>query len=359
MKKIIYLLSLFFVFACKSKVETIKVEKSAITESIYASGIIKSKNQYQLFPTVTGIIEQVYVEEGDSVKVGTPLFSIANEAQQYAASNAALAARYSDIKQNQDKLYQAKVQVELAKAKLKNDSMIYMRQLNLWQKQVGSKMELELRELAFQNSKSGYSAALVSYMDLKRQVELTSAQSENNLKISNKLENDFTLKSQINGIVYALYKVKGELVSLQTPLAVIGDATQFILEMQVDENDILKVKLGQQVLISMDSYKGSAFEAKVTKINPYMNERSKTFLVEAAFVHPPEKLFPNVNFEANIVIQTKTDALLVPRAYLLNDSTVVNGDGEKVVIKTGLKDYQKVEVLSGLAAGDVLMKPTE
>jgi multidrug efflux pump subunit AcrA (membrane-fusion protein) len=148
-------------------------------------------------------------------------------------------------------------------------------------------------------------------------------------------------------------------VSIQSPLAVIGDSRNFILEMQVDEFDILKIKKGLAVILTLDSYKGKVFEAIVTKINPMMNERSKTFLIEAEFLKQPEILYPNITFEANIVIQSKENAILIPRDYLLNDSIVVKSNGDKVIVKTGLKDYQKVEILSGIRSEDHLIKPEE
>lgn len=60
------------------------------------------------------------------------------------------------------------------------------------------------------------------------------------------------------------------MVTPQTPLAVIGDATVFILEMQIEEYDIAKIKLGQIVLLTMDSYKEEVFEASVSKIIHYV-----------------------------------------------------------------------------------------
>ena len=359
-KSSIYLLiAVLSIIACKQKVEKTKPIISDISESIYASGTVKSKNQYQAFATVNGIIENIFVSEGDSVKVGTPMLSISNEAQRLGKDNAELAARFSDFNANQDKLNEAKLFIDLASSKLKNDSALYFRQLALWQQQVGSKIELEQRELAYQNSKTSYYSAKVKYQDLKRQLDFSSSQSKKNLLISSKLESDYTLKSEIEGVVYDLLKEKGEQVGLQTPLAIIGNKEHFILEMQVDEYDIFKIQKGLKVLVSMDSYKGQVFEAIVSKIFPIMNERSKTFLVEAEFVQRPETLYPNVTFEANIVLQTKKQSMLIPRNYLINDSLVVKADGQKVVVKTGLRDFQKIEIISGINAEDELLKPTE
>ena len=359
MQKLVLFISLLFLASCKNKTETIQAETASISESIYASGTIKSKNQYSAFATVNGIIENVLVAEGDVVKKGTPILSISNETQRLSKENAELAARFADFNANQGKLNEAKLLLDLAKNKMKNDSSMFARQKALWAQNVGSKVELEQRELAYQNAKTAYYSASVKFEDLKRQLDLSSTQSKNTLLISAKQESDFTLKSEIDGVVYNLYKSKGELVGLQTPLAVIGDEKEFILEMQVDEYDIFKIKKDMQVLVTLDSYKGKVFNAKVTKIYPLMNERSKTFLVEAEFTQAPEVLYPNITFEANIVMQSKDKALLIPRSYLLNDSTVLNAKGEEVHITTGLKDYQKIEILSGISANDELSKPAK
>jgi multidrug efflux pump subunit AcrA (membrane-fusion protein) len=152
---------------------------------------------------------------------------------------------------------------------------------------------------------------------------------------------------------------KGEMVTPQIPIAIIGNDEKYLLEMQVDEYDIVTMKLGMPVLVVLNSYKDSVFNAAVSKINPIMNIQSKTFTIEAEFVHPPSLLYPNISFEANIVINTKKDAILIPRNYLLNDSIVVNKAGNQLIVKTGLKDYQMVEILSGLGADEELILPEQ
>ena len=357
-QKILFVFALFFL-SCKSKQETIKPSTSSISESIYASGLVKTNDQYQVFATVNGIIDQVYVKEGSVVKKGDPLFTISNEMQQLNKENAELAANFADLNANQSKLTDAKIAINLSKNKLKNDSLLWVRQSALWQEQIGTKNELEQRELIYQNAKDAYSSAILKYDELKRQLDFVAAQSKKNLLISNQQQNDFTIKSKINGVVYSVNKVKGELAGPQTPLAIIGDATSFILEMQVDEFDILKIKIGQLVLVNLESYHDKTFEATVTKVNPLMNERSKTFLVEAVFKTVPEKLYPNISFEANILLQTKDNVLLIPRTYMANDSTVLLANGENKIVKTGLKDFNKIEIVSGITGTDELVKPKQ
>jgi RND family efflux transporter MFP subunit len=328
-------------FSCGKKQETSLPTVGPITESIYASGVLKTADQYQAFVTVNGIINEILVQEGDSVHIGSPLLTITNETQKFSAENAALAANL----------------IETAKNKFRVDSSLYNRQKNLWNQQIGTKVDFELKELAFQASKSNYLSAIQKYKDLKRALEFSSSQAKKNLQISTNQAQDFTLKSKSNGIVYSLLKTKGEIVTPQTPIAIIGNFKDFVLELQVDENDILRVKNGQNVLVTLDSYKKQVFEAKVTKISEIMNERSKTFLVEAKFTKAPPKLFPNITFEANILLSKKENVILIPRNYLKNDSIITLANGEERVVKVGLKDFQKAEILSGLRATDEIVKP--
>jgi HlyD family secretion protein len=353
------LIILAFTFSCKSKVEKTKPTLESISESIYASGLVKSKNQYQAFVTISGTIDHVYVDEGDTVKVGMPILSISSETQKLTNENAKLTAEYADFYANSGKLSEANLQRSVARDKMINDSLMYFRQKSLWKQGVGTKVELEQRELAYKSSKATYFSASVKYKGLKCWLDFTSTQAKKNLLISNDQKDDYTLRSELDGIVYSIIKSKGEVVNPQTALAVIGDAKHFILEMQVDEYDILKVQKGLPVLVTMDSYKEKVFDAKVTKIAPLMNERSKTFVVEAEFNNPPAILYPNTSFEANIVMRTKKNALLIPRNYLYKDSFILKGKHDTILVKTGLRDYKKVEILSGISASDEIIKPTE
>ncbi len=356
MKRYFFVGLAFFLFACKSKVEKIQPELSSITESIYASGKIRSENQYQAYVTVSGIISTVFVREGDSVKIGDPILSVFNEAQKLNKANAAASSVFSDYNANIEKLREGKSNMDMAQIKMKNDSVLLVRQRNLWAQQVGTKVELEQREIAYDNTRTNYYASMGRYLDLKRQLNYNSDQAKRNLQISERMEADYTLRSEVNGVVYSLLKKKGELVNPQAPAAIVGDSRLFVLEMQVDEFDITRIQKDMLVLVSMDSYKGQVFEARVSKINPIMNERSKSFLVEAVFVKQPDVLFPNISFEANILVRTKEKVLLIPRNYLVNDSMVMKANGEMQKVETGLKDYQKIEIISGLSENDELIK---
>lgn len=344
------------ILSCSNGRETITPEITSITESVYASGFIKSKNQYEVFGRSNGIIEKIFVTEGMHVKKGDSIFQLDNQNLKIATENARLASSASDYKANADKLDDAKQAIDMATKKLVSDSSLYFRQKTLWSNKIGSKVQLEQKELNFENSKAELARAKTNYDDLKRQLKLASDQSKNNLEIAKLMEDDFIVRSEVDGLVYKINKEVGEPLNGSEPAAIIG-TDEFIIELNIDEFDIVKVKKGQQVIIRMDSYKSEVFEAEIVTIDPMMNIRTRSFQAEAIFTHKPDKLFPNLTAEASILINSKDDVLTIPRNYLVNDTAVMLKGGKLQKVETGLMDYDLVEIESGINESTTLELP--
>ncbi len=335
-------------YSCSASEEKTTPQRENISESVYASGIIRSKNQYQVYANANGLIETIFLSEGDTVGVGDPILVLQNEAGTLNRELAELARDYADLEKNQTRLKDFKINIDLAKSRMDNDSLLWVRQKRLREKEIGSLLELEQRRLAHENSRTSYEALLLKYEDLKREIAYNESSATKNLAISRTLENEFLVRSKIKGRIYALLKEKGEMVTAQTPLAILGSADEFLLELQVDEFDIVKVEKGQRILVTMDSYQGKTFEAKVNKIHPLMDDSSKSFTVEAIFVENPPMLYPNLSLEVNIIIQYRENVLTLPRSYILEDRFVVTADGDTVEVVLGISDFQKAEIISGL-----------
>ncbi len=345
--------------ACKGKVESIHPSVEKITASVYASGSVKSKGQYEVFSKTNGLVEKILVQEGADVIKGQAIFILSNKAQSLGAENAKLLADYSSSFQNQEKLNQAQNELEVAKLKMDNDASLLDRQQKLWSNEIGTKNDLDLRTLAYKNSSALYHASVLKMNDLKKQIAFQSKQTSKSEAIASSNLNDYTIRSEMNGRLYSLQKNVGEMVTTQAPVAIIGDANSFYIELQVDEYDIAKIQKGQRVMISMDSYKGTTYEAVVDKIYPIMNAKSKSFKVDAVFTQQPNHLFPNLSAQANIVISVKEKALTIPRSYLIDNEFVYLENKEKRKVVVGLMDYEKVEILSGINANDALIKSIE
>lgn len=219
----------FLMPSCKSGGDKTKVIEQSITESVYASGIIKSGNQYDVFASSNGIIKEILISEGDTVAPGTPMFIIDNTVSAFNAENARIAMELSKEQTGpaSNTLRELEGRLKLAYERMLNDSVLLIRQQNLWNQDVGSKLDLERRELAYKSSRTDYNSVLLQYNQIKSELEKKYRQAENNFQISKKQESDFTIKSNINGLVYDILKEPGEFITTQTPIAIVGAPGQF------------------------------------------------------------------------------------------------------------------------------------
>ena len=338
-----------FIFTCTSTEESIQPEVKTITESVYASVSIQPADAYEVHSAVSGIIDKIYVEEGEPVLNGTRLIQIINTNPELNLENARLSLDMAKKAFNggSNVLKELLNEIEIAAMKLKNDSINFIKQKNLWEKNIGTQNTFEARELAYKTSKTNLASLTNRYKRTKDDLQIQLEQAENNYKNALNQKEEHLIESLIDGKVYSLFKQPGELVSPQEPLAFLGSTNDFIIEMSVDEVDITKLALRQTVLVTLDAYSDQVFEAKVTKIYPQKNIATQTFLVEATFIETPEKLFSGLSGEANIVISTKNSTLVIPRTYLTADG-MINTDEGLIKVETGLMDLQWVEILSGI-----------
>ncbi|MDI1306750.1 MAG: efflux RND transporter periplasmic adaptor subunit [bacterium] len=356
----LFYLLLFAILSCSKKEnQETKSTLGDVTESVYASGVIKADGQYTVFSTVNGTLQKVNVVAGQSIIKGQSLFELESDKAELNTENAQLAYQLSQQSSRyiQDKISEMEMKVESAKDKLTLDESIYKRNKNIKNQGGISEVDFERVALTFKSSKINYESAKKQLGQLKAQLENDQNRNRINLKINQKSQSDFSVKSAFSGELFDVLVKEGSLITPQTPLAIIGKADSFLLELEVDENDMVNVTLGQKVLVTMDSYKGQVFEAVVDKIYPIMDERSRTFKIEAHFVKPPDKLYPNLTAEANIIIQIKKNTITIPKSYLIQNKYVLVNKDEKREVKIGLSDYQKVEILEGLKAEETIYMP--
>ena len=358
MKKLLISCCFFLWFSCGQKEETILPTKTRLTESVYSSVTIQPDSLYQVFAAVGGILERNLVEEGDIVIRDSPLVQIINNAPKLNTENAQFALRLAQENYSGSAGILKSLQEEISSAELalKNDSVNYFRQKSLWEQNIGSKAQFENRELAYGLSQNKVRLLKRSYEQTKNELQTNLQQARNNYRTSQIFTEDFTVTSKINGKVYALYKNQGEIINTAEPLAAVGSADNFIIELLVDEVDIVKITIGQKTLVTLDAYGTKVFEAEVSKIYPKKDERSQTFKVEAIFTDPPEKLYPGLAGEGNIIIAEKENVLTIPREYLINEDQILTEDGRKTV-RLGLRNLERVEILEGIDEKTKIFKP--
>ncbi len=355
MKFLIPVLSLTLLLASCGKKETSEYpQKKELVESIYASSQLKALNQIDLRTEVSGILTQYHVTEGQTVKKGQLIASLNGNISNLNLKNAEFQASTAKAAENQ--LEELKTQIETLKQQYLLDSVNYLRQRELFSQNVGTKVQFESAELKFKASKNALIGAKKRYASMKPQIENGFIQSQNNIQIAKENAQKFDVVSPIDGKVYLLPFKIGEAINPQQVFAVIGDPNTFVIHMQIDEKDITKIQLNQEVIIKMDAF-DQTYKAQVSFLGNALDVKSQTFKAEALFTDKQlPQFYPGLTAEANIIISKKQDVLTVPLSYFTSENTVSTSEGD-VKVKTGLRNLQEVEILDGISEKTALKRP--
>jgi HlyD family secretion protein len=350
MRKSILIISLLFlILSCEDNNKYITPQKENLTVSVYATVIIEPKDKYNVFTVTPGIINEIFVNEGEKVQMGDSIALITSDKAGIERSNAELNYELakSKYKSSYSDLDNLQNEIKSSQEKLSQDSLEYMRRSRLYKKSVGSKTAVEQAKLAYELSSNKHSSLLNNLKQLKAELRTNYKQSKNRLKKSVLDLDDFVIRAKIDGTIYSLNKEAGEIITTQEPIAMLGKTDEYIITMEVDEVDISKIELDQMVLISLDAYEGETFEGRISKIYPLKNQKTLSFIVEAEFTDMPSKLYAGLAGEANIVIEKINDVMTIPIEYL-TESNTVNTKDSIVKVKVGNKNMRKVEIIEGL-----------
>ncbi len=356
--------SSIFLISCGGE-ETIQPHRAkSIVESVYASGTIIPKNEHNVFSLIGGTILKKYVKDGDTVKKGQILYEISSDAPSARVNSAKAAYQKSssDASSNSSILSDLSLLVENAQAKCALDSAVYFKYKKMRENDAISQLQVDQAKLQYTVSANAVKSAKEKYQAAKRdaQVILSSAQSQ--LASAENDLNNFIIRSDVDGVVYKTYKEIGETVRMNEMLVLLGEKTSRIIKMQVDQQDIQKIKLNQEVLFKTDVTGTKIYKATVARVYPLMNEADQTFRVDATFPDSLSLSFVHITVESNILIQEKLNPLVVPRKVLMKgDSLQVleNGEIKTTAVKLGVLTLDDAEILSGVNEQSEIVIPTD
>ena len=354
-------------------VQTEKVSRRTITKVVTATGKINPEFKVLITPEVTGEIVSLPVKEGDFVKKGTILLKI--KADTYLAA-----------KQSSDATLQsAKSVMAQRKAELDKITSDYTRAKELYAKKLSSDADLENTKSLYLSAKGGYESAQAYVV-----------QSEAAVRQSLEQLYKTTIASPIDGTVTKLNVELGERVlgsgfSQGTDIMTVSDLTKMEATVDVDENDIVIIKVGDTARVSVDAFGDRKFIGLVSEIgNSAKSTNSGTqnevtnFEVKIRISDPDNKLRPGMSCNASIETETKSNVLSVPipsvtarleskpaepatdNRGVSNVTTTVkkkekpdeivflveNGKAKSTVIKTGISDDNYIEIQEGLKGGE-------
>lgn len=364
MKKLVQspvLLLLVVAVASCHKNEYTKPQRKDIVDAVFASGRVYYYDEYSVVSNTDGYLKKVLKRQGDSVKAGDTLYLVFNTITESQVKIAEL--NYADAitkySGSSPTLKQKKEQVALANKQLKKDSMDYARNKRLLQVNAISKLDFENSEIQYQTSLSNYIIQKNSLAETIENLDLTRHSSKKQLEIQQQSDAYNFLTAGIDGVIAELYLNEGDLVTTGVSIAKITGG-QVKAKLYIDEVDINNVKVGQQVLISLNTYTQKSLNAKVVKLYPSFDTQDQAFVAEANFIDVPEDvyLFTQTQLQANIIIAEKKQALVIPTAYLVDGRHVMlKGSKEQRQVAVGIKNAMWVEILSGITEADELMRP--
>ena len=296
------LIALSVVKSAKGKVESVQlasVRREDVTSRVRAPGKIEPKTQVKVSADIPGKVIIMNIKEGDAVRRGELLLGI-DDTQYRSAQQQASAA-----------LASARARVREAESALRVSDANFGRQKALYEQKLLSQAEWD----AASNSHEGARVAVAT-----TQEDVARAQAAKNAAQDNLSKCRFF--APFDGVVSALNVEKGEIVitgtmnNPGTQILVVSDLSRMLVRAEVDETDVVDMKIGQKAKISVDAFPDTTFEGTVTEIGNTA-KRSSISSVEG-----------QTNFEVKVVFDQQVDAV---RPGMTADVDIATGTHEKTL----------------------------
>ena len=312
---------------------------SSIERKTVVTGKVIPEDEVEIKPQISGIIDVLFVEEGDQVKTGDLLAKV-------------------KIVPNEQSLNSARGRLENTKIVLKNAEVLYKRNKALYEKEIIAKQEFESAELRYNQAKLDVANAA---SDLKI-IRLGSADGSTTANTN--------VRATVAGTILEIPVKEGDQViesntfNAGTSIATIADLNKMTFEGKVDEAEVGKLKVGMPLSVSLGAIEDQAFEARLKFIAPKGNEEQGAvqFIIEGD-IYLNDSTFVRAGYSANasLILERKDSILVIPESLLQfeKDSDtpfveleVEGQEFEKKEIETGISDGINIEILSGLTLED-------
>lgn len=383
------------------EVELAKATKTTIVEKVSASGTIQPVTEVKIAPEVSGEIIDLLVEEGDSVKSGQTLVRIRPDTwqSQLQRAEASLSQQRANLEQSRASLARAKAQLIRAEAE-------YERQKKLFDEKVISEADWQLATQNYEIAKNDVASAESNVEAAKYIIRSTEA----SLREAQENYRKTTVVAPMSGVVSKLIVKNGERVvgtatMAGTEMLRIADLNKMEVRVNVNENDIVRVHQGDTAIIDVDSYANQNLEFKgvVTLIANTAKDKVsadaitefevRILILQSSYQDLIDKgnkfpFRPGMTASVEIITRRKDNVLAVPLAAVTTrnpeqngqggdqqsgnnnnnsnnvqtankppqkkeDKTVVfinqNGVAKMVEVKTGISDYDNIEIVSGIS----------
>lgn len=351
------LLTLSTLVSCGTKEEGKPVVQD-IKELVFASGELEWDNSYNLTAQTDGILVNANFDVGNKVTENQIIASIDNKTNENNTASAKdlVVISKENLTDNAPALQQLQQNIKFSESKYQQDKTQAERYKRLYDSQSIAKVEYENMQLAAENSLSQLNALKKQYQQVLQQSKQNYINTENQLKNNQVVLGYNKLVVPQKGTIIKKLKFSGDYVKKGDVIAVIADENKVEGVLNVDENSIGKVKIGQTVFVQLNTNKNEVYNAKISEILAAFDEQTQSFICKVIFDKPLNTSLYGTQLEANILVGEKKNALLIPRNFLgFGNKVMVKGKDEAIIVKTGIVSTDYVEILDGITKEDVLL----
>lgn len=395
-------------------VQTGKVQRMDLASVVSASGEIKPKTYVNIGANAFGKIIKLYVKEGDRVKKGQLLAQLENvqSGADVNANQASLEVAKTDLRAADAGLNTAVADLNRAKSDAEKSQLDWTRTQGLYKDALIAKQEYDSQKAAYNTAQAMLAQAEAKVAQAKAQrdsAETHIMENRANLTRASDVLKKTTYEAPFDGVITNLPVREGETVVIGiqnapgSTLMTLADMSVITAEVQMDETDIVNVKIGQPAEVTIDALPKKTFKAVVTQIGDNAIVRStgvatsqqttasqeaKDFKVVVTLQDPPDNLRPGLSTTAKVTTSTRSSALSIPIQALtvrsqadLQEKTskgavqaataaktvsnskeeiqgvfvVRNKKAEFVPVETGIAGTTDIEVTKGLQEGDEII----
>lgn len=319
-------------------VHTDVISTGQISEKVALTGSLRAKEQVDVSPKIAGRLVNVLVDTGHPVAQGALIAQIEDDEirQQIERSKAAIAVVEATIAQREAELGNAKAELE--------------RKKQLVDAGVLSRMELDALEMRHR--------VALSQVELARAQKRQSEAERRELDIR---QSQTRIYSPVTGLVAKRNAHPGAMINPGASIVTVVSVSPMVIEAKASERDIARVKRGLPVTVTVDSLPGQRFTGRIMRISPLLDAQTRNGLVEIEIPNRGGTLKGEMFARVELDLGGSRETTLLPR-----DALVYRGDqpgvyvieSEKakfIALETGMTQEDKVEVISGLKAGDAVV----
>ncbi|MGH9831717.1 MAG: efflux RND transporter periplasmic adaptor subunit [Blastocatellia bacterium] len=344
----------------KTKVKAVAVERQQQRRIVEAVGSLFAFDEVTVSSEAEGRVEQVMVDVGDRVAKGQVLARVSPVELELTVEQQRAALRQARARlglgENDGELKDARqaAEVKKAAADLLDAEQKYQRARSLLETGVIPRQQFDEAEARYKSAKATYDLAVQQVENLRASMQQTQA----TLNLANKRLRDTQIRAPFAGHVKTREVTVGQYLKVQTPVMTIVNIDPLRVRLSVPEKMAPWVRVGRDVKLSLEAFPGREFVGRISRINPAVDEKTRTFEIEALVANHSGDLKPGSFVKATIQSDKVDSILTIPynaAAYLFGAYKVFVIEGKTIKereVKLGDRIGERVEIIEGLQTGD-------